>query len=67
MTESQRHSAYELFWTVKGHLKPFTDHELELIREEYTGRLWYNEEAHLYSEGFDSAYSQLKSAIKKGL
>lgn len=58
MTESQRRSAYELFYLVKGHLKPFTDLELEQITREYTPRLWWNEEAHLYSPGFDLAYSQ---------
>ena len=56
MTEEQRRYAYELFYLVKGHIKYFDDADLEAIVRDYTRRLWYNEEAHLYLEGFDEAY-----------
>lgn len=58
MTHLEQKSAYELFYLVKGHLKPFTDTELALIYKDYSQRLWWNEEAHLYSAGFDQAWQQ---------
>jgi len=56
MDEASRKKAYELFYLVKGHLKFFYDDDLEAIIRDYTKRLWHNEEAHLYYEGFEEAY-----------
>ena len=58
MTEAKRKYCYELFYLVKGHIKYFSDDDLEAIVRDYTRRLWYNEEAHLYLEGFEEAYRQ---------
>ena len=60
MDESRRKQAYELFFVVKGHLKYFTDVDLEAIIKDYTKRIWYNEEAHLYYNGFEEAYKKFK-------
>lgn len=56
MNDQRRQECYELFYLVKGHLKYFTDEDLEKFHQDYTRRLWYNEEAHLYHEGFEEAY-----------
>lgn len=61
MTEGQRRYAYELFFLVKGHVKYFSDEDLEAIHGDYTKRLWYNEETYLYIEGFDAAYKNFKN------
>lgn len=63
MNSAQRKNCYELFYLVKGHVKYFSDGDLEQIQVDYTRRLWYNEEAHLYLDGFEEAYRAfLKSA-----
>lgn len=56
MDAEHRRQCYELFYLVKGHVKYFSDADLEKIYVDYTRRLWYNEEAHLYLAGFDEAY-----------
>ena len=65
MDETSRKKAYELFYLVKGHLKYFDDIDLEGIIRDYTKRLWYNEETHLYYDGFEEAYSKLKNCCMK--
>lgn len=56
MDSERRRYCYELFYLVKGHVKYFSDQDLERIYVDYTRRLWYNEEAHLYLDGFEEAY-----------
>lgn len=56
MDAEHRRRCYELFYLVKGHVKYFDDADLAAIEVDYTRRLWYNEEAHLYVEGFEEAY-----------
>jgi len=65
MTELERKSAYELFYLVKGHVKYFDDTDLLGISKDYTRRLWYNEEAHLYLEGFEEAYAEFKRSDRR--
>ena len=64
MTKEERTKAYELFYLVKGHVKYFDDADLEAIVRDYTRRLWYNEEAHLYLTGFDQAYREFLRSHK---
>ena len=56
MDAEHRRQCYELFYLVKGHVKYFSDADLAKIEIDYTRRLWYNEEAHLYQAGFEEAY-----------
>lgn len=65
MDEKKRKECYELFYVVKGHLKYFDDNDLEAIYKDYTKRLWYNEEAFLYHEGFEEAYKRFKNCCMK--
>ena len=66
MDTNQRRLAYEMFYLVKGHLKYFDDADLEAIIRDYTRRLWYNEEAVLYSAGFDEAWSRFVRTLPVG-
>ena len=63
MTEQERKQCYEMFYVVKGHLKYFDDHDLKAFFKDYTKRLWYNEEAYLYSVGFEEAYKKFRIAV----
>lgn len=60
MNEQRRKECYELFYLVKGHLKHFSDEDLEAFHLDYTKRLWYNEETHLYRKGFDAAWNEFQ-------
>lgn len=64
MDSERRRYCYELFYLVKGHVKYFSDQDLERIYVDYTRRLWYNEEAHLYLDGFEEAYRSFLKSYK---
>lgn len=64
MTQQERRNAYELFYMVKGHVKYFDDEDLAAITRDYTKRLWWNEEAHLYLDGFEEAYREFLRTTK---
>ena len=59
MTEEQRKECYKMFYMVKGHIgcTDWQDKDLESMRDSYFKRLWYNEEAYIYAQGFEEAYS----------
>lgn len=65
LSAQQRKEYYELFFLVKGHLKWFSDSDLEAFYVDYTKRLWYNEEAHLYHQGFEEQYTIFKNCCMK--
>lgn len=67
MTEEKRKECYLLFYLVKGHLKYFCDDDLLKIYSDYTKRLWYNEEAFLYYDGFEEAYKKFKRGCESSL
>lgn len=67
MNEAKRKQCYELFFLVKGHLKYFSDEDLEKFYLDYTKRLWYNEEAFLYYDGFEEAYKKFMRGSESGL
>lgn len=64
MDAEHRRRCYELFYLVKGHVKYFDDADLAAIEIDYTRRLWYNEEAHLYVAGFEEAYRAFLKSYK---
>lgn len=64
MDAEHRRRCYELFYLVKGHVKYFDDADLAKIEIDYTRRLWYNEEAHLYLDGFEEAYKAFLKTAK---
>lgn len=47
-----------MMWMVKGTLIPdnWSQKDIDSMRESYFKRLWYNEEAYIYEEGFEDAY-----------
>lgn len=53
--------ANRLFWIVKGHLIPqsWSEETTEDMIQDYTKRIWYNEEAYLQEEGFEEAWQSL--------
>jgi len=52
--------AYRLFWLVKGHLN--TTHECIIDSyDSYFKRVWYNEESYIHENGFEEAWTKLKS------
>lgn len=65
MDQARRKECYEIFYLVKGHLKHYDDDDLEAFHSDYTKRLWYNDEAHLYYDGFDVAYKRFKNCCMK--
>lgn len=65
MNSERRKECYELFYLVKGHLKYFNDDDLEAIHRDYTKRLWYNEETHLYHGGFEERYRTFLMGVKQ--
>tara|TARA_R110002096_G_scaffold4645_4_gene21957 strand:+ start:460 stop:672 length:213 start_codon:yes stop_codon:yes gene_type:complete len=50
--------ANRMMWIVKGSLIPdnWSQKDIDSMRESYFKRLWYNEEAYIYEEGFEDAY-----------
>lgn len=63
LTDQDREFAYGLFYTVKGHLKPFTDEDLALIIQDYYPRVWRSEESYLYTEGFATAWQSFRESL----
>ena len=61
MTTEERKECYKMFYMVKGHIgcADWQDKDLESMRDSYFKRLWYNEEAYIYAQGFEEAYSNL--------
>ena len=47
-------------WMVKGQLIPdqYKDSDIEDLSNSYFNRIWYNEEAYIYEEGFEEAYRE---------
>ena len=62
MTELLRKETAKLYWMVKGHIPAWLHmcptEELYKIRDQYTRRLWGNNEAYLHEEGFDEAWEE---------
>lgn len=59
-----RKEAYRIFWMVKGHFNA-TESCILSCYDSYFKRLWYNEEAYLYEEGFEEAYKATLKTAKK--
>ena len=61
VSNEERKECYRLFFMVKGHLgcSHWTDDQLKSMADSYIKRVWYNEEAYIYAQGFDEAYSNL--------
>lgn len=61
MSEEDRKECFKIFFMVKGHIgcSSWSDEELLSMRDSYFKRLWYNEEAYIYAQGFEDAYSNL--------
>lgn len=57
-----RRDAYRIFWIVKGHFNA-TESCIFDCYDSYFKRVWHNEEAYIYEEGFEEAYkATLKTA-----
>ena len=50
------------FWMVKGHLRAHKK-TIEDCYEGYFKRLWYNEEAYLAEEGFETAWEEWNNEL----
>jgi len=61
MTALELKQANRLFWMVKGRLVPnsWSDETIQDMVRDYTKRLWYNEEAYIYEEGFEEAWQKV--------
>lgn len=59
-TPYERKEANRLYWMVKGMLIPdcWSDKEVVGIYHSYFKRLWGNNEAYLYEEGFEDAFRE---------
>jgi hypothetical protein len=49
---------HRVFWMVKGYIAD--DDMAEQCYNGYVRRLWYNEEAYRYEEGFEEAYKKMQ-------
>lgn len=60
MTNKELKWANKLFWMVKGHLIPnsWSYSEIRKMEHSYFERLWHDEEAYIYEDGFDQAWEQ---------
>ena len=60
MSPEKLKEANRIFWMVKHHLIPHTWSEDAIIdmQNDYFRRLWYNNEAYQYEEGFEEAYAK---------
>ena len=54
---------HRVFWMVKGYITD--DDTARECYNGYTKRLWYNEEAYRYEEGFEEAYKKKLKKVKK--
>ncbi len=61
---SRRKEAYRLFWIVKGHFNATEQCILDCY-DSYFKRVWYNEEAYIYEEGFEEAYKATLNKTKE--
>jgi hypothetical protein len=61
MTPEFRKEAYRRFWMIKGHLgcDSWQDKDIVSMHDSYLFRLWHNEEAYRYEEGFEEAWEAL--------
>jgi hypothetical protein len=50
--------AHRVFWMVKGSFDTVTEETVFDCYNSYTKRLWYNEEAYRYEDGFEKAYEK---------
>jgi len=67
MTEKDKREAYRLIWMVKGHIPTnpiWSDEVLEVVKDQYTERLWGNEECYLHTDGFEEAYDAFMAGAK---
>ena len=68
MTEKDKKEAYRLIWMVKGHIPTnpiWSDEILEVVKDQYTERLWGNEECYLHTDGFEEAYDAFMAGGKQ--
>jgi len=67
MTEKEKREAYLVIWMVKGHIPKnpiWSDDVLKVVKEQYTARLWGNEECYIYTDGFEEAYDAFMAGAK---
>ena len=58
MTIRDKKDTFLLIWMVKGHIPShWNDEVLEVVKDDYTKRLWANEECYLATDGFEEAYN----------
>jgi len=50
--------AYRIFWMTKGHIDS-SHSTIMAMAPGYFKRLWYNEEAYIYEEGFEEAWRRV--------
>ena len=63
MNNEKRKSMFKVFWLVKGHLNT-SEQDIIDCYNSYFNRVWYNEEAYIYEEGFEEAYEKFYNNIK---
>jgi hypothetical protein len=51
--------AYRVFWIVKGHVNVSEETALKCY-DNYFKRVWYNDEAWSYVDGFEDAYNKMR-------
>ena len=67
MTQQELKEANRLFWIVKNRLIPssWDDKTIKNMYDDFFERVWYNEEAFMYEEGFEEAWQ--KKLLTDGL
>jgi len=63
LDQAKRKDAYRVFWIVKGHFNATEECILDCY-DSYFKRVWYNEEAYIYLEGFEEAYKATLNTTK---